>query len=65
MPKSQSSSILEKIELEINLLETVGKGFDLVKGLVDEVSCPNWIRRLLIDWLKHSIKSIPLNLKET
>ena len=62
MAQNQSSSILEKILPVIGLLETVGKGLDLLKGLVDEISCPNWIRRLLIDWLKYSIKSIPLEL---
>ena len=65
MAQTQFPSVLENILPVIGLLETVGKGLDLLKGLVDEISCPNWIRRLLIDWLKYSIKSIPLDLKET
>ena len=65
MAQTQSPSVLDKILPGINLFETVGKGLEMVKGLVDGVSCPNWIRRLLINWLKHSIKSIPLDLKKT
>ena len=65
MAQTLSPSVLDKIKPGINLLETVGKGLEMVKELVDGVSCPNWIRRLLINWLKHSIKSIPLDLKKT
>ena len=65
MPKTQSQSALEKILPLIDLLETVESGLEMLFGLVERISCPNWIWRLLIDWLKHSRKSFPLDLKET
>lgn len=57
--KSQSEGALDKIKPGMNLLKTVSKGLDLVKGLADILSYPNWMRELLIDWLKYSIKSMP------
>lgn len=65
MAKSQLSSALEKTLPVIELLKTIGKGLELVIGLGDGVSCPNWIRKLLIDWLKYSTKSLLHDLKET
>ena len=59
MPKSQSKSALDKVKPVINLFKTVNKGLDLVKGLADVLSYPDWIRELLVSWLIISLKSMP------
>ena len=62
MDKTPAPGVLEKMEPLIDLLETVESGLEMVKGLVDGASCPNWIWRLLIDWLKYSRKSLAIKL---
>lgn len=59
MPESPSEGALEKIKPVRNLLNTVAKGLDLVKGLADVLSYPNWIQELLLSWLIISLKSMP------
>ena len=52
MAKIPSPSVLDKMKPGINLLETIGAGLDLVKGLFSEVSYPNWMALLNKQWIK-------------
>jgi Domain of unknown function (DUF3854) len=65
MAESEVASVLEQIQPGIDLLNTVAQGFELIKGLIDRVNCPNWIWNLVIDRLGRSIKFIPSSSTET
>lgn len=59
MLENQSSGVLDQILPAVNLLEEIiGLGLSLIKGLMDEVTCQKWIRKLLIRMLSQPIKYI-------
>ena len=67
MPKTQSPSELEKLQFARDLLEEIiSLGQSVTKGLVNGVSCPNWIRKLLIGEINptdevHSTQKLIMN----
>jgi hypothetical protein len=65
MAESEVTSVLEQIQPGIDLLNTVAQGLEVIKGLIDGVSCPNWIGNLVLDGLGQSIKFISSSSTET
>ena len=66
MAESQILSILEKIQPAIGLFEeTINLGLDVIKGLMDEITYPNWSRKLLIRKLAQLIGSFSISPTET
>ncbi|MEN9870817.1 MAG: hypothetical protein RLZZ171_1805, partial [Cyanobacteriota bacterium] len=65
MAESEVTSVLKQIQPGVDLLNTVAQGLQVIKGLIDGGSCPNWIWKLVLDGLGQFIKFIPGNPTET
>jgi hypothetical protein len=48
MAESDVTSVLEQIQPGVDLLNTVTKGLEVIKGLIEQVTLPNEIWKLLI-----------------
>ena len=65
MAESEIESVLKKIQPAISLFEeTINLGLDVIKGLMDEITCSNWSRKLLIRKLAQLIGSFSINPTE-
>jgi Domain of unknown function (DUF3854)/Origin of replication binding protein len=55
MAESEEGSVLEQIQPGVDLLNTVNKGLEMIKGLIDGVNYPKGIWKLMIDRLGRPI----------